>query len=530
VEMEASNHSNVNWVRSFTITQVYDRGPGGRYYRSSSDMLSYFSLFKSNLGFYGERTVTASNPSDSALSDKVFHGLPVDTTLQSVPQPDSFWVDHRPEPLTLSESRTYTNMDSLVKMRSYRRLMDWVTLLTAGYKSAGKFDIGLVPSFYASNSLEGSRYQFGGRSNAKLSRTIFTDDYVAYGVRDQRWKYYVSASYSINHKSIYTYPFHYIQGGFTHDVRNPGAENEFVQDNSFLGAFNRGLGGKWLYTDIANLSYVHEFGDHLSYNLGMRYWVQRPAADLHFVYGDPLGKSDTLTVLTASQLSATLRWAPHEQFYQGRSFRQDVTNKYPIFTLQYAVGIKGLYGGQYNYNAFRLAIFKRWYVAPLGYSDITVNAGYITGSLPYPLLIIQPANAAYYYSFNSYNLMNVSEFITDHYAGVNVDHYFNGFFLNKIPLLKKLRLREVVEGKLLFGGLRGENDPGVNPFQMKFPLNSTGQLTTYGMNGGQPYLEAGAGIYNILNIIRVDYIHRWTYRDHPGVPTDGVRLSTSVNF
>jgi hypothetical protein len=528
-EMEAPNQSNLNWVRSFHITQTFDKGPGGRYYRSLSDMLSYFSLVRNHWGFYGEHSVSVSNVSDSLLPAAVFKGLPVDTTLQSVPQPDSFWVTNRLVPLRPSEARTYANTDSLVKMRSYRRLMDMVTLLTVGYKSAGKFDVGPVGNFYSFNSLEGSRYQFGGRSNAKLSTRYFTEDYIAYGAGDRRWKYYLSGTYSINHKSIYTYPFHYIRASFLHDVRNPGQETEFAQDNSFLGSFSRGIGGKWLYTDIADLSYIREFGDHFSYDFGVRYWLQQPAQSLYYIYQPQPNLADTVSQLTTTQLSLTLGWAPHQQFYQGHNFRRTITTQYPVFSFHYAVGIKGFFGGQYNYNAFRFTISKRWYLAPFGYSDIRFNAGYITGNLPFPLLIIQPANTARFYSFGAYNLMNVEEFVSDRYAGLNIDHYFNGFFFNKIPLLKKLRLREVVEGKILYGGVRSENNPALNPAQMKFPLNNEGVLATYTL-GSQPYVEAGVGIYNIFNVLRLDLVHRFTYLNHPGISTTGIRFSTSLNF
>jgi len=534
-EMEASPRSNLNWVRSFRITQTFEKGPGNRYYRSLSDMLTYFSLMRNNLGFYGERSLTVYRVADSVLPDAVFRGLPVDTMLLSIPQPDSFWAAERPAPLTPSEARTYVNTDSLVKMRSYRRMMDIVTLLTAGYKSAGKFDIGPVGNFYSYNSLEGSRYQFEGRSNAKLSTRYFTDDYVAYSTNDHRWKYSVSGTYSINHHSVYTYPFHYIRGSFVRDVRNPGAETEFSQDNRFLSSFSRGIGGKWLYTNIGSLSYVREFGDHFSYNLGMRYWLQQPAQSLYYIYEPPSGPADTLSQLKTTQLSLTLSWAPHELFYQGRATRRTITNRYPTFSLQYAIGIKGLLGGGYTYNAFQFSVAKRWYVAPLGYTDIRFSAGYVTGNLPFPLLIIAPANTALHYSFGSYNLMNVAEFVSDHFGGLNIDHYFNGFFLNKVPLLKKLRLREVVEGKILYGGLRPENNPALNPNQMKFPLEGetgsgrTGVYSTYGL-GSQPYIEAGVGIANILRVLRLDVVRRFTYLSHPGISTMGVRFSLGLDF
>ena len=528
-DMEASTLSNLNWVRSFRVTQTFEKGPGGRYFRSNSDMLSYFSLLRNNWGFYGQRSITVTSVADSVLPDAVFRGLPVDTTMLSVSQPDSWWAANRPMPLTVPEAQTYTNTDSLVRMKSYRRLMDLVTFLTVGYKSAGKFDIGPVGNFYSFNSLEGSRYQFGGRSNVKLSTRIFTDDYVAYATGDRRWKYYLSTTWSINHKSIYTYPFHFIQASFLHDTRNPGVENQFAQDNSFLASFNRGIGGKWLYTDVVNLSYIREFGDHFSYNAGVRYWLQQPAQNLYYIVEPQPGFPDTINKLITSQVSVTLGWAPHEQFYQGRLSRRTITNQFPVFRVQYALGLKGPLGGQFSYHAIHLGVSKRWYVAPLGFSDISINAGYLSGNLPFPLLIIAPANTSFFYSFGAYNLMNVEEFVSDHYAGLNIDHYFNGFFFNKIPLFRRLRLREVVEGKLLYGGVRPENNPALNPAQMKFPLGNDGVLSTHTLTN-QPYIEAGVGVYNILNIFRIDFIRRFTYLDHTGISTTGIRLSTGLDF
>jgi hypothetical protein len=208
--------------------------------------------------------------------------------------------------------------------------------------------------------------------------------------------------------------------------------------------------------------------------------------------------------------------------------RSDITNKYPIMTFQYAKGIRGLLAGQYNYDAFHLNIYRRWYLAPFGFSDITLDAGWLAGNLPFPLLVIHPANQSYFYTQNSYNLMNIGEFVSDHYAGINIDHFFNGFFFNKVPGLKKLRLREVIAAKLLYGGLRDENNPALNPNQMRFPLTH-GLTSTYAL-GSRPYVEASVGIYNIFSIIRLDLVKRFTYLQNPNISDIGLRISTNFNF
>lgn len=529
VEMGIDKHANLNWVRHFTVEQEFEKGPGERYHLASSDLSAFFSAFANTRGIFANRKVVITQLSDSTLADAVFSGPAEDSLPDASRKPAPFWEDGRPVPLSESESKTYTNTDSLLKMRPYRRLMDYTTAFTIGYKSAGKFDVGPIGNFYTFNPVEGQRFRFGGRTNTKMSKTLFFDSYVAYGTKDQQWKYYLNGAYAFNHKSIYTYPFHYIQASFMRDTRNPGQEDLFAQGNSFLGSFSRGYNSKWLYNDIFRMTYVREFGNHLTYTAGMKYWRQIPAGSLTYLYEPSPGMFDTATRITIGEISASVRWAPHEQFFQNKAGRINIVNKYPIITLQYAKGVSGLFGGQYNYDAFHLNINKRFFEAPFGYTDVTLNAGYLAGTLPFPLLVIAPANQSYFYSFFAYNLMNVEEFVNDHFAGLNVDHYFNGFFFNKIPLLKKLRLREVIAGKILYGGVRDANNPALNPSQMKFPLTDAGILSTYTM-GSAPYIEASVGIYNIISAIRVDLVKRFTYLYHPGISTLGLRFSTNFNF
>ncbi|MHA4808480.1 DUF5686 family protein [Flavitalea flava] len=523
-----TKHINLNYVRDFRINQDFEKGPGDRYYLATSDMIAHFSPFPRTPGIYAQRLVTVSHLTDTTLPDPVFKGAALDTMQYSINQADSFWEDERPVPLSGPEGRTYSNTDSLVRMKSYKRLMDYVTLFSVGYKSAGKFDIGPVGSFYSFNPVEGDKLRIGARSNTRLSTRYFGESYVAYGFRDQKWKYFLSGSYSVNNRSIYTYPFNYLQVSYLHDTKNPGQEGVFSQGNAFLSSFSRGYNGKLLYNDIFRVSNVREVGDHFSYILGAKYWKQIPAGDLTYVYEHTAGKFDTVRQLTSGELSASFRWAPHEQFVQNKVGRTNITNKYPILNFQYSRGINGLFGGQFDFNAFHLNVNKRWFLPPFGFSDISFDAEYLQGTLPFPLLIIHPTNQSYFYSDNAYNLMNSEEFVSDHYASLIIDHYFGGFFFNKIPLLKKLRLREVVAAKLLYGGLRNENNPKYNPNQMVFPLVN-GAASTFPLDQG-PYLEASAGVTNIFSFIRLDIVKRFTYLDHPDISKFGVRVSADFHF
>jgi hypothetical protein len=528
VELGASKHVNLNYVRNFELSQNFKNGPGEHYHLAESDMLASFSPFPKSPGLFGERKISITELSDSVLADNLFQGPPVDSLPSSSHQSDLFWSENRPVPLSPSQAKTYSNADSLLKMRSYKRLMDWATLYFIGYKSAGKFDIGPLRTFYSFNSVEGQRIQFGGRSNYKLSTRFYLEGYLGYGFKDERFKYKLSGSYSFNNRSIYNYPFNYLQMSFLRDIKNPGQEDVFSNGNTFLSSFNRGYNSNWLYSDIFRMSYNHEFGNHLSYIAGTEYWKQNPASPLVYVHEPYPPKLDTIPEIITGKLFLDLRWAPNEQFFENKVGRRNIINKYPIINFQYSKGIKGLYGGEYNFDALHLDIFKRFFISPLGFSNIEFNAGYLFGTLPFPLLIIHPANRSYFYSAISYNMMNVQEFVSDHYAGVNIDHFFNGFFFNKIPILKKLRLREVIGCKILYGGLRSENNPNTNPNQMLFPTTN-GVTSTFTLNG-QPYLEASVGIYNIFSFIRLDLIKRFTYLNHPNISTLGLLVSTNFSF
>jgi len=532
INMSISKHANLNWVRQLAVNQDFEKGPDGRFHVIMSKTMAEFALTKgAKGGVMGERTVSYKNfIINQPANDTVYRGDELVQLTSSANTPDSFWVQHRSPQLTETESKVYSNIDSLQNMRSYKRFMDIATLILAGYKSAGPaYEVGPVSAFYSFNPVEGFRLRAGGRSTPKFSKSIYFENYVAYGFKDEKFKYFLSGTYSLNHKSIYGYPLNYIKLGFQHDTKIPGQEIQFVQEDNFLLSFKRGNNDKWLYNDIFKAEYVREFARNFSTTIGFKNWKQTPAGSITYVKEKGFEKT-TIPDVTTSELSAEFRWAPHEQFYQGKVYRTPIFNKYPIFKFRYTAGIKGLMNGEYNYHNINLNIQKRFYLSQLGYTDVTADGGYIFGKVPFSLLTIHHANQTYSYQLNSYNMMNFMEFVSDRYAAVNVDHYFNGFLFNKVPLLKKLKLREVIAAKVLWGGVRDENNPALNNDLFKFPVDAkTGVPTTYSL-GSTPYVEVSAAVANIFKLLRVDVVKRVTYLDHPDISKWGIRTRFKFDF
>ncbi|HEY0298604.1 MAG TPA: DUF5686 family protein, partial [Arachidicoccus sp.] len=248
VKMYSPYSINFNFLRTMSIQLDFTRRNDGKYLLTKSDIIGDFGVFKKGMGLYGERVVAYK---DFQINEKIpsamFKGSSIVTQDSASNKGGEFWAQNRFDSLTKAESLTYQNVDSLTKMKSFKRTMDWITFFFAGYKQAGPAEIGPANAFYSFNPVEGFRLRFGGRTTPRLSKRYYFEGYGAYGFKDKRWKYFGSATYSINNKSIYQFPQNYVRVSYQKETQIPGQELQFVQENNFLLSFKRGNNDKWLY-------------------------------------------------------------------------------------------------------------------------------------------------------------------------------------------------------------------------------------------------------------------------------------------
>lgn len=522
-QMEIDEKANVSWVNDLRLRLSYFKDSTGVMLQDTAEVTVLFgrgsrdALFGYRLGVNHKYDLSHVAPAG------ILGGAPVERAEHL----STFSNSMRPVRLSGPEQATYRNIDRLNSMPSARAIMAFGYLISQGYYSLGKFELGPLEYVFHQNNLEGNRFRIGGRSTAAFSDKVYLEGYLAYGTRDQALKYNLRTAVSLNGKNITTFPAHYIEGSIQHDIFEPGKGLGFLKGDSFFRSFRSNRPTKFLQTDAYRLGHMVEFGNHISLSSVMTLQRRNPVGDLRFALS--ADSSQYLQTIHTSDLQFLLRWAPNEKFYYRNLTRNTIIENNPVFSLQYNKGLKGVLGGDYNYDALRFSFSQRLFMNQLGFGDFTLSAGKIWGVLPYPLLEMPNIQEQRDRHSISYERVNSMEFVADQYMKLAYDHKLNGFLLNKIPLIKKLKLRELFGARMFWGSLSDQNNPYTSNTVVYFDKNANGEIMTDVM-GKDPYFEGYVGLDNIFRILRVQYYVRMTYNEIKEPIKDRFRLSLHFSF
>ncbi len=549
IEVGIPKDINLNWVNEMQIEQEFDwvytekiNGQAPPQYKADSTANRGLMLIKDGIfvdygigvgkkmrSILGKKSTTYTNFSiNQPLSDSLFR--PLQKVIRPdiiVPKDEKYWSENRPDSLNQREKGIVKTIDSLNNYKPFTNFLKILRFTLDSWVTVGKFEIGSTNTFYSYNDVEGDRARFGGRTTTKFSEKILIEGYAAYGFKDLKWKGMGALTYSFSKNEVRKYPLNQIKFTYQNDVKIPGQ----IQLDNLASSVQRSANNRMIYTQTVSVEYLKEIKNGFSYSLFARNQHQDGAGLIKFQY--PNAREVLDKSLISSEVGIGLRFAPNEQFYQTPTYRTQILNKHPIINLSFTMGLKGIAGSQYDYQNLKLKVEKVFYLAPFGQMETILEGGKTFGQVPYPLLVLHRANQTFFYQQESYNMMNFLEFVSDHYASINIYHNFQGFFFNRIPLLKKLQWREVFTLKALWGGVESQNIPTVENRLLRFPTDIDGQgkeiPITYTLNQ-TPYIEGSVGIGNILHLIRIDFVQRFNYLDHISVAKYGIRGKVKFEF
>ncbi|UXP31404.1 DUF5686 and carboxypeptidase regulatory-like domain-containing protein [Reichenbachiella agarivorans] len=551
VDMRISEKTNLNYVEDLFIVQEFVKNSYNTYQLKTDEISMDFNITEANkMGIFGRRTVSYKDVVyDQKRSDTVYAGNEYIKQVNKIDkQPDEFWEQARHMELSKSEQGVYQMNEEVVEMPAFKRYMDLLTLASIGYVDFNKISIGPVSNIYSNNQVEGSRFRLGVLTTEKFSRAWQLEAYAAYGLGDEKWKYSGRVSHYFTENRL-----DHITAFYFNDLMNPGEGLQAAAESSIFSSFRRGVNDKRIYTTSYGFDYGQRIKYGFSYNVGASIQDLRPGGVLSFAPGDayPSTKYQDQQIfipiwydrgisypsfmeyeekIEVTEVTAGLRYAPNEKIYQGRTGTSTIPTKFPIVQLKYWHGFDGLFDSDYAYDRVQLSVSKRFYVSPFGFTDVDVAYTQLWGRVPYPLLTLPRGNQTYSYYSHAFNMMNYLEFVSDRQVDLQLSHYFNGYIMNKIPLVKKLKLRSIVTYKMLFGSISDANNPDLNSDLPPYPRYANGEQATYALTR-DPYMEASIGISNIFKVLRVDMVKRLTYLDRKDVPQGwAVRAKIQIEF
>ena len=527
VSMGVPYDINLNYVERMSVVQDFDRAPNGSRLKVRDNIEVSFKLMPGVPEAFARRETTYRDhnferPETGAFNFKGSQSIGSGAEFM----PDEFWQEYRPEDVR----STTTSIKGLMQRLRGSKLFYWaeqfVVVMVNGYiptAKVSKVDIGPLNTLISGNSMEGLRLRLGAMTNVNLSRRWFARAYMAYGFRDKRFKYMGSLEYSfVPKKSLdQEFPIHSLRLTHRYDVDKLAQHYLYTnQDNVFL-TLRRHKDVRMQYLRTTRLEYRHEWYNHFSIALGIEHNIHESTRYVPFVYAD----GDVRQRYTQAGFTAQLRFAPGETFYQARSYRVPINMDAPIMTLTQTYMPKGFMGSLHEINKTELGIQKRFWFSAFGYADVIVKGEKVWSKVAYPDLLMPNVNLSYTIQPESYSLMKPMEFINDQALSWDLTYWGNGVLMNRLPLIKRLRLREVLTLRGIWGSLSDKNNPAQSSDVFLFPADALCQPM-----GDKPYMEAGVGIDNILTILRVDYVWRLTYRDHAGTDRRGVRIQLHFNF
>ncbi len=499
-EMSLPKEANINFINSVKATQEFDL-IDTNWMMVKDRLVIDFSPTKKSIGFYGRKTTSYKKFVLNQPKPDNFYTLGDDIIVEedALKKDENFWQQNRHDTLSQREIKIFKMIDTIQSLPIYKTWVDVFYLLFNGYKKINNFEIGPYYNMISYNLIEGPRFRFGGRTSSVFSRWYELSGYIAYGIKDEKWKYGLGFKCFISK----TKPRQLFGLNFKSDYEILGQSNNgFSQDNLFA-SFLRSRGLKTL-TKVNRTEgwYEREWFPGLITKLTLfgTTYSTLPQNEPYMYIDITDNKTKEKENIKNVEARINIRFAYKEKFVGGDFERVSLGTTYPVIQFMYSKSLPDAYGGEYNFQRVALSIYKRIRITPiLGYTDVNITGGKIFGILPYPLMELHGGNETYMYDPYAYNMMRYFEFASDQYISGQAEHHFNGLFLNRIPLLKKLKWREIVGIKGVWGSIDDQNKS-----ILIFPQ------TLKALNNG-PYLEANVGVENILKIFRIEALWRLTY-------------------
>ena len=383
-------------------------------------------------------------------------------------------------------------------------------------------EIGKVHHVFKLSKHEGLRVGIPLRTTEDLWKNVCLEAMVAYGLGDRAWKglgqINVDFPTERRHTMYMRYSDEYVYG----DVDD---FSEYIRENKVfnmqINLLTRLLQGvpfnsEYYYNTLTRrqegrVQFFDEWNDFLETQAYIKIGKTGLGEPTRNYYGQP-------TMFYAT-LGASARVSFNERKVDSYFYRRHIYNHLPILYIGAEMGSYHLDNmpSYRMYGNLQLMLRHNVDLGMAGELDYLLQAGLMFGKLPYPLLHHFTANQTHAFDAYRFSLMNNYQYAADKYISLHAHWNGKGVLFNLIPGVRYARLRELIEFKVAYGGLRGEHQS-----VLSFPTTQTGYSTMQAL--AIPYVEVGVGIGNILRIGEVYGVFRLTHLQDPTSPWWAIRF------
>ncbi len=528
INLQASKSANINWVKEIYIEQEFDVLNDSLFLIKRDYFLSDFALNKKekSRGVYGKRTTLYDNykfdiPKDPKFYDKEVYNYDADVYNRE----DDFWQKNRLEALNKDEKGVYTMLDTLKTVKKFKRLYNLGSILASGYIEfpSINMDYGPIFSTFGFNDVEGLRLRGGGRTYFGPNDLWRLEGFLAYGFRDDKFKYGISGKWLLDKKSRLT-----IFGGNRRDVEQIGAS--LTSSTDVLGrslassaVIAGGANDRLTNINLTNLGFSIEPFRNLVFRLDGSYRELRSASPTFSLdYNDVDSPTGISTEVDQFETRLSLAYYPKRQMTGFGVERSEKNDNFARLFAQLSRGDEGFLNSDFDYTKLQFSYVQPWQVGGFGRLTTSLEAGKTFGEVPLALLSVVPGNQTFFSIYNTFSQLDFYEFVTDTYTSLHVEHNFNGRIFSRIPFLKKYNLRAVLGLRGVWGELSEENRL----------LSTTGNPAEIVLRApdSRVYYEYSFGVANIFKILRIDFNFRGNYLDLPDARRFGVTGSFGFFF
>ncbi len=522
INLQATKSANINWVKEIYIEQEFEVLNDSLFLVKRDYMLSDFAFNKKekSRGIYGKRTTLFNNYKFDIPKEKKFYDEEVYYYDKDVyDRDDAFWDKNRLEKLNKDERGVYKMLDTLKTVKKFKRLYNLGSILSSGYIEFNSLplDYGPIFSTFGFNEVEGMRLRTGGRTYFGRNDIWRLEGFLAYGFKDNKFKYGISGKWLLDKKSRLI-----ISGGNRRDVEQIGASlttSTDVLGRSLASSSVVGTGSNDKLTNINLTSAAIEMEPWRNFvmRLGGNYRTLASASPTFSLdYFD--GNGDIQSTVKQYETTFSMSYFPGRKMTGFGVERREANDDFPRVFAQISLGNKNMFNSDFDYTKLQFSYLQPWQIGGFGRLTSTIEVGKTIGEVPLGLLSVVPGNQSYFSIYNTFSQLDFYEFVTDTYASLHLEHNFNGRLFSRIPLLRKLNLREIVSVRGVWGDISDENRA----------INASGLL--YQAPNDEIYWEYSLGVGNIFKIFRLDFNFRGNYLDNPGARKFGVTGTFGFHF